>query len=70
MVYENGGIASVTLAGKPLEPRKDYAVAFESGAVDAPDSRGLGSTARDLLARYIRTKGTVRGVLDARVQKR
>ena len=64
-----------TIGGTPIDPRVDYTIAVEHGAsVDEELSgarvRDTGIRVRDLIGKHIRTSGSVKGVVDGRIQRR
>ena len=72
---EEDGLVEASIAGKPIDPRVDYTIAVEMGALagDLPEgtrARDTNARVRDLLGKHVRTSGSVKGVVDGRIQRR
>jgi 2',3'-cyclic-nucleotide 2'-phosphodiesterase (5'-nucleotidase family) len=72
---DEGGLVESSIGGVPIDPRVDYTVAIEIGAssdmaLSDARVRDTGLRVRDLIGKHVRTSGSVKGVVDGRIQKR
>ncbi len=71
----DAGLVESSIGGKPIDPRVDYTIAVEMGALSGDLLAGIrakdtGALVRDLLGKHIRTTGSIKGVVDGRIQRR
>jgi 2',3'-cyclic-nucleotide 2'-phosphodiesterase (5'-nucleotidase family) len=76
-VYSQGdaGLLEASIGGVAIDPRIDYTIAIELGAssdeaLSGSRVRDTGQRVRDLVGKHVRTSGSVKGVVDGRIQKR
>jgi 2',3'-cyclic-nucleotide 2'-phosphodiesterase (5'-nucleotidase family) len=72
---DDAGLVEASIGGKPIDPRVDYTIALEMGALsgDLPSgirARDTGEFVRDLLGKHVRTSESFKGVVDGRIQRR
>ena len=72
---DDAGLVEASIGGKPIDPRVDYTIAVEMGALSGELSPGTrardtGALVRDLLGKHVRTSGSIKGVVDGRIQRR
>lgn len=75
VVYERpsesvGTLIDILVGGMPLEDRKEYTVAVETGVHFPGRVRATDTSVRDALAGAIRISPSIKGVVDGRIQKR
>lgn len=74
LVYERqqsgGTTLDILIGGSPIVDKKDYTVAVETNVTMPARVRVTETSVLDAIATKVRTSPTIRGVVDARIQKR
>jgi 2',3'-cyclic-nucleotide 2'-phosphodiesterase (5'-nucleotidase family) len=70
-----GRLVESSIGEVSIDPRVDYTIAIELGAssddaLSGARVRDTGARVRDLIGQHVRTSGSVKGVVDGRIQKR